>query len=139
MTEKAVTCFIMAGIFIYLFFAKELSFGLIAAPKAGFLPILAGVTASILVIAIMSRQLFTKRQMDATRINWRKFLLVSIGLIFYIIFLQVVGYIAATFIIMFYLFKVTDTAGWFIPGLLSTVVAVSFFIVFVKLLGITLP
>lgn len=139
MTEKAVTCFFLAGIFIYLFLAKELSFGLIAAPKAGFLPILAGVTASILIIAVMIRHFFAKRQMDSSGINWRKFLLVSVGLIFYIIFLQVVGYIAATFIIMFYLFKVTDTAGWFKPGLLSTVVAVSFFIVFVKILGITLP
>lgn len=139
MTEKAVTWFFMVGIFIYLFFAKELSFGLIAAPKAGFLPILAGVTASILIIVVMIRQLFAKRPMDSSGVNWRKFLLVSIGLIFYIIFLQVVGYIAATFIIIFYLFKVTDTAGWFMPGLLSTVVAVSFFIVFVKILGITLP
>lgn len=139
MIEKAVACFFMAGSFIYLFFAKELSFGVIAAPKAGFLPILTGLTASVLIIAIMIRQLFAKQQMNFSEVNWRKFLLVSIGLIFYIIFLQVVGYIAATFIIMFYLLKVTDTVGWFKPGLLSTTVAVSFFIVFVKILGITLP
>jgi len=139
MIEKAVACFFMAGSFIYLFFAKELSFGMIAAPKAGFLPILAGLTASVLIIAVMIRQLFDKQQMNFSEVNWRKFLLVSIGLIFYIIFLQVVGYIAATFIIMFYLLKVTDTVGWLKPGLLSTTVAVSFFIVFVKILGITLP
>ncbi|GBG55667.1 hypothetical protein SPFL3102_03108 [Sporomusaceae bacterium FL31] len=139
MIEKAVACFFIAGSFIYLFFAKELSFGMIAAPKAGFLPILTGVTASVLIIAIMIRQLFGKQQMNFSEVNWRKFLLVSIGLIFYIIFLQVVGYIAATFIIMFYLLKVTDTVGWLKPGLLSTTVAVSFFIVFVKILGITLP
>lgn len=139
MIEKAVTCFFMVFSFLYLYFAQKLSFGVIVAPKAGFLPILTGIAASILAPSILLFQKLGTLAAGVIVINWRKFFFIIFGLIFYIIFLQMVGYIAATFMFLFYLFKVTDTVGWLSPGVLSTTVAISFFVVFVKLLGVTLP
>lgn len=139
MLERIATCFFLGVSLFYLFFAQELSFGMIAAPKAGFLPILAGTAACVLTVAIWVSRKSKELTAGITGIYWRKLFFIILGLIFYIIFLQMVGYIAATVMFLFYLFKVTDTVGWLAPGVLSTTVAISFFIVFVKLLGVILP
>ncbi|BBB91215.1 MAG TPA: tripartite tricarboxylate transporter TctB family protein [Methylomusa anaerophila] len=138
MTEKALSIFFLLFSCTYLFLARELAFGTAAAPKTGFLPTLAGITAVILGMVITIRQLLQK-QLAAIVINWRKLSFVIIGLLCYLILLKITGYIAATLFFMFYLFKVADTPGWILPGALAAVIAVGFYYVFTGLLDIQLP
>lgn len=139
MIEKILAGFFVVISLCYLFFANQLSFGTVDAPKAGFLPILSGGLASILAFIALIGHFRQEKEEEPEQVNWRKLALVVTGLIFYIVLLYVAGYVAATFLILFYLFKVTDTVGWRFTGLLSATVTASFFAVFVKLLGIILP
>jgi len=139
MIEKILAGFFVAVSIIYLFFANEYSFGTVDAPKAGFLPNLAGGAAVILAFIVLIRQCRSKTREVLEQVNWRKLAMMVTGLVFYIVLFQVAGYIAATFIVVFYLFKVTDTVGWVFTGLLSVTVTASFYTVFVKVLGILLP
>lgn len=138
-TEKVMSCLFLLFSLVYIFFARELSFGTVAAPKAGFLPMLAGITAAILSIVIISRQLLEKRAQKESPFSSRKLFFVLVGLVLYVILLGVIGYVFATLIITLYLLKVTDTAGWFCPCSVSLGLALGFYYVFEKFLGTNLP
>lgn len=136
MMEKVVSRLLLLFSLVYFVLARQLSFGAFAAPKAGFLPVLAGSTALVLaaILAAGPRQpappVFT---------SWRKLLLVIIGLLAYVALFSLTDYMIATFMVMLYLLKVTDTAGWLYPCLIAAVVAGGFHWLFGSLLDINLP
>ncbi len=139
MTEKAISIFFLLFSSIYIFFAGKLSFGAFAAPKAGFLPILSGIAALILSLVVTISEMLQEKIEETDAINWRKFVFVVIGLIMYLILLEITGYKIATFIIMFYLLKVSNTSGWIYPCTISAGSAIGFYLVFERCLGTNLP
>jgi len=139
MAEKIVSGFFLIFSLTYLFFAQDLSFGTLGAPKAGFLATLAGFIATALSLATVVKPEPQQKKDMVDGINLTKVLFVAIGLLCYVAILDVVGYLAATFIIMIYLLKVTDTVGWIIPICLSMAISLGFYVVFKNYLGIYLP
>lgn len=119
----------------YFYAATGLSFGSSWAPKAGFLPILAGSTG-VFLAAIILRTIARTEQEGP--VNWRKFVFWLIGLVFYTALWYFLGYLAATFCMMLYFLKVTDTPGWSRPLLLSSATALIFYLLFSRFLGIKL-
>lgn len=143
MVEKLIALFFLEVSVIYIQSAHNLSFGSFAAPKAVFLPAIAGSMALILAL-ILSISSFIAQDSRAIRlaknkINWQRLIFVIIGLLVYIILLKLIGYMAATFISLLYLLKVADTAGWVYPCCFSAGIAVSFYFLFAELLGSNLP
>ncbi len=138
MAEKLISVFFLVASIVYTYYAHHLSFGTFAAPKAGFLPVISGQIAIILALILVIKPWAQANMRQAVNINWRKLVFVIAGLLFYIVLFKLVGYLAATFVIMFYLLKMTETTGWLIPGLLSAGVAASFYFIFEKLLGCNL-
>lgn len=136
MMEKAVSWLFLLFSVIYFIMARQLSFGAIAAPKAGFLPVLAGSTAIVLAAALTIGR---GRHTPPSFTNWRKLTFILIGLLSYVALLSLTGYAIATFTVMLYLLKVTDTAGWLYPSLIAGVVSVGFYCLFESLLGVNLP
>jgi putative tricarboxylic transport membrane protein len=135
---------VMAVLFLilslsYLFFARELSFGTLGAPKAGFLATLAGMMATGLSLIIVFKEMLQRKEDKADGSNVRKVIFVTIGLLYYLVILGVVGYLAATFMIMLYLLKVTDTVGWSVPLCLSAGISLGCYLLFKQYLGIFLP
>ena len=139
MAEKLLSVFFLVISFGYVYYAGNLSFGNFMAPKAGFLPLIAGSIAICLALTIVIKSWPVKDTGNTGNVNWRKLIFIIIGLAAYIILITVVGYLTATFIILFYLLKITETPGWLAPGLYSAGIALSFYFVLEKLLGSKLP
>jgi len=139
MTEKIITLFLLLGSIAYLFFAQQLTFGIPMSPKSGFLPILAGFTAVAIALLLVVNQWHTKKALILKSVDWTKFIFVIIGLLFYITLFNIIGYFAATFILLFYLFKVADTTGWVVPFMGAASSSTVFFLIFKYYLAVTLP
>ena len=139
MAEKLLSVFFLIISSIYTYYAANLSFGNFTEPKAGFLPMLAGSIAILLSSALVIRSLAGQCPVKTSAISWRKLAFIVIGLTTYIILLTLVGYLAATSIIMLFLLKMTDTQNWLVPGLLSAGIATSFYFIFERFLGSKLP
>lgn len=140
MAEKVLSLLLLLSSFAYILLARELSFGTMYSPKSGFLPTLTGILAAILSVSIVIGQLLKKQSDTETDVvNWRKFVFVLIGLVFYVVLLGSMGYILATFIITFYLLKVTDTPGWISPCFISVGNALGVYFVFKTFLQANLP
>ena len=139
MAERIINIAIMVGSIGYLLEARQLTFGSLASPKSGFLPMLAGTVALILSLAIFISQLQSAKRATQETVDWTKFIFVIIGLLFYITILTNIGYFAATLILLFYLFKVADTAGWLTPLLVATASSTAFYLLFARYLAIPLP
>lgn len=139
MAERFVTLLILFCSILYLVEAQQLTFGSLAAPKSGFIPTLAGILALMLSLWLLARQLWSAREAIPDKIDWTRFIFIVIGFLFYITFLQSIGYFTATAILLFYLFKVNDTPGWLFPLLLAAGCSFGFYLLFVSYLAIPLP
>jgi putative tricarboxylic transport membrane protein len=139
MSERFVAAFFLLMSALYVYFARELSFGSTSVPKAGFLPMISGTIAVILAVAVVIRSMMADSAGEDSFFSWRRLIFLIIGLVVYVILLNLSGYLATTFITMFYLLKVTETEGWLTPCLLSVGIASGFYFVFVNLLGCNLP
>jgi putative tricarboxylic transport membrane protein len=139
MAEKIITLFFLLGSIVYLSVAQQFTFGTLGSPKSGFLPSLSGTIALLLSLTLLYKQLRSSKSSVQDKVNWIKFIFIIIGLLFYISFLNSIGYFAATFIFLFYLFKVADTAGWLMPLLVSFSSAAIFYLIFANYLSVTLP
>jgi putative tricarboxylic transport membrane protein len=139
MAEKIMTLFFLLGSIFYLFFAQQFTFGTLESPKSGFLPTLSGITALLLSLILLYKQFRSNKSPMQDKVNWTKFIFIIIGLLFYISVLNIIGYFAATFIFLFYLFKVADTSGWLMPLLVSLSSSAIFYIIFANYLSVTLP
>ncbi|MCE5286940.1 MAG: tripartite tricarboxylate transporter TctB family protein [Pelosinus sp.] len=138
MAERVLSYIFLLGSLCYAVYAYGLSFGVMSSPKAGFLPTIAGTAAVIIAILIISSGQWTVN-IKKERVYWRKSILVTAGLIFYLVGLAVVGYIPATFLVMLYLLKLMEVQDWLIPAIISAAVALFCYGVFNGLLSISLP
>ena len=139
MTEKVLSLLILVGSTLYLYEARQLTFGSLGSPKSGFVPVLAGAVALLLSLALLLKQLGSAKKPEFDSIDWTKFIFVIIGLLFYITILTSIGYFAATLILLLYLFKIADTAGWLVPLFLATGSSIAFYLLFTRYLAIPLP
>lgn len=139
MTEKIITLSLLSGSTAYLSFAHQLTFGTLSLPKSGFLPTLAGITAAIIALILLFHQFGAKKSQNYAKVDWTKFLFIIIGLLFYVLIFNIVGYFTATFIFLFYLFKIADTTGWIMPFLMAIASSTLFHLLFKYYLKVTLP
>ncbi|HWR42229.1 tripartite tricarboxylate transporter TctB family protein [Sporomusa sp.] len=139
MAERIITMSFLLGSIIYLFGAQQLTFGTVESPKSGFLPHLAGLVGIALSLVLLIIQLRTKKTIVKDTVDWTKFLFVIIGLLVYITILNTIGYLAAAFIFLLYLFKVADTGGWIFPVAMAACSSAVFYLVFGHYLAVTLP
>ena len=136
MLEKSITWFFLLVSMGYLFLAHNLKFGTVTAPKSGFLPVLAGSAAVLLSFLLVVRRTRTVESSEPPKTSWRRLMLVLLGLFLYIMLLNVVPYFLASFIILIYFFKITDTAGWFLPIAVAAGASFICYLVFIIRLGI---
>lgn len=139
MTEKIITLFFLLGSGFYLYTAKHLAFGTLHSPRSGFMPTLVAITAIVVSLLLLFKQLRTKESTAAKNVDWTKFIFILIGLFFYITVFNLVGYLTATFIFLFYLFKIADTTGWFTPFIMAASSSMVFYLLFEYYLAVPLP
>ena len=127
----------------YAYFATDLNFGILAKPKAGFLPNIVGTLA----VVLCSINLFVSLKKKTESVNEDgidsftvlNILLLLAGTAIYIFALDKTGYVIATALYLFYLLKLTRTSGYVKPAIVSLSVVSAFYLCFEVLLGIALP
>ena len=124
---------------MYLYLTQDLTFGTLGSPKSGFLPLLAALLAIIVTLVLIFKQRQQQKITDQPHVDWTKFIFIIIGLVFYISLFNIIGYFVATFIFLFYFFKIADTTGWLLPALLAATSATIFILIFKYYLTIPLP
>ncbi|WP_312338678.1 tripartite tricarboxylate transporter TctB family protein [Anaerospora hongkongensis] len=139
MIEKIITLLFLLGSSAYLYAAQQLAFGTLSSPKSGFLPHLAGSAAVLLSALLLVRQARSNKAIPCEKADWTKFIFIIIGFIFYIVVLSSIGYLLSTFILLFYLLKVTDTSGWIQPLLIAVISSAACYLVFGRYLAVPLP
>jgi hypothetical protein len=141
MIELAVSGFFLAISLVYLFLIKDMTFGSLTSPKTGFMPIIAGVGALVLSAINLYKVARTKRIGDTLPLDRAGILKLAIfvaALIGYLASLKYIGFFPATFIVLFFLIKLS-TSKWRMPLVVSLSVTTAFYLVFSLLLGIQFP
>ena len=143
--RELIGCFVWLGVSIYICCASlELGFGAVATPGAGFFPFCGGVLIGVftllhLFITVMKRE--TAREDNPSEAGeWKKTTLVIISLFLYPLFMNKLGYIVTTFLLMAFLFLILGEARRFwLKGAGALFVTLFTFFVFHGLLNVRLP
>ena len=142
MIDLAVSGFFLVLSLVYLFMVKDMSFGSLTGPKSGFMPIIAGVGALVLSAINFYKVARTKRiaanHPALDRAGFIKLAIFVAALIVYLGSLKYIGFFPATFIVLFFLIKLS-TSKWWMPLIVSLSVTAAFYLVFAVLLGIQFP
>lgn len=96
----------------------QLGFGSFSQPQAGFMPFLTGMVLGFLALGDLISGLIDRWKTEKddaeiwANIHWGKLLLTMGTLFLYTAFFTTVGFLAATILLLFYLFRVMEPKPW---------------------------
>lgn len=113
--QRSSLIWLIIGLAILLYSMKY-GLGRMSSPGPGFVPFLSGLVIAGLALIVFFQQL-GKEVRDRLGDLWRKkdwpvTLKVMVALILYAIFLQTLGFLLVTFLIILYLFRAIEPLGW---------------------------
>jgi putative tricarboxylic transport membrane protein len=129
--------FVMGGV--------KMGLGPLNTPGAGFFPAVIGGIFSALSIALLITTFIgkiragEKQRFWKEKNSWVKISLALLSLIFYMLFLESLGYIITTVIFVFFLLKFVGKKGWRISIVMAVLVSLSSYALFKMALGVSLP
>jgi len=127
---------------ITIFLSSKLPFGGFASPGAGFLPLLVGTLMFLLSVSLLIQQLF--KEEEERKALWAKggtarVLLILASLVFYGLFLEKLGFILMTFLLMGFLLLAIGRVRKSVVVLLSLLSSLGCYGVFQLWLNVQLP
>jgi putative tricarboxylic transport membrane protein len=135
----------LMGFSVLIFFlCVQLGIGKPQSPGPGFMPLLAAVllfTLSLLTIVIENRG-HAEDKAEKTALGLEEIIKPSslvISLLGYAFLLNILGYVIATFLLLFVLFSITELHKWRKNLVIAAVIAILSFVVFDKWLRVQLP
>lgn len=123
----------------------KMGLGPLNAPGAGFFPTVIGGIFSALSLALWITTILGKNQaMEKQRFwkeknSWVKVSLALLSLIFYMILLEFLGYIATSVIFIFFLLKFVGKKSWLISIVMAVLVSLGSYALFKMAMGVSLP
>jgi len=130
------------GIFIgvaVMIGATRLRLGTPMEPQPGFFPFVAGGVLVVLCVILLLQAFFGRSQgVEAFGELWRPAILIA-GLFVYSVVLDPLGYLIATIILAGVVLRVLDTKTWWKLALISLVLSIGTYILFDRLLDVSLP
>lgn len=137
---------------IWIFFAFlvclggwNLGFGTFQQPYSGFLPFLAGIFLGLLalmdlIFGLMHRWKTEKGDNEIwAAINWKKFILVIVGLFIYVALFNTLGFVIETFLLLLFFFRLVEPKSLWTVLFASAVTTGLFYLIFQIGLGCQLP
>ena len=121
----------------------RLKLGSLENPGAGLMPFILGISlflssSPILIRSIMSKNKELHKSIWSG-IEFRKLILVPVSLIGYAIILEKVGFGVAAFLLLFVLFKIIGSRRWLFALIMSALVVLLSYLLFVALLKVEMP
>lgn len=98
--------------------ARKLEMGRIVKPGPGFFPFWLGAALIIVSLALVYHFLWKKTDLSHSSqelwkgLRWEKVLFSGVALLLYAFFLESLGYILTTFLLMFFLFRAIEAQKW---------------------------
>ena len=121
----------------------RLKLGTLGNPGAGLMPFVLGISLFLSSIPILIRSLMTKDKESYENIwsgiEFKKLILVPVSLIGYAMILEKVGFLVATFLLLFILFKIIGSRRWSFALAVSVLVVLLSYLLFVTLLKVEMP
>ncbi len=122
----------------------KMGLGPLNAPGPGFFPVVIGGVFSLLsgalfVTASRRRGVPEEKSFWRLRGSWVKVLLCLLALVFYMAFLDYLGYLLTTTIFLFFLLKFVGKKGWAASFFIAVAVSLGSYVIFKKGLGVSLP
>ena len=125
----------------------QLGLGQVNKPGPGFIFFLAALLLIILSIVDLIWNFSWKRITDKEKkemsvwsgVQWQKILLVFGLLLAYAIFLQILGFLVCTFLLMVFLFKAVEPTGWIFILTTSSIIVSLSYLFFQFWLNVPLP
>jgi putative tricarboxylic transport membrane protein len=123
----------------------KMGIGPLNAPGPGFFPTVIGGIFSLLSLALFITASSKKNPIPGQgsfwkeKKSWRKVSLAFFSLVFYLIFLNYLGYILTTFLFLLSLLKFVGKRGWVSSILTAIVVSFGSYAIFKIGLGVSLP
>jgi hypothetical protein len=121
---------------IVCFGGLKLGFGSFHQPQAGFMPFLSGLVLGLLALVdLISGVLNHWKGEKADReiwanIHWGKLLLTLVILFIYTVFFNTLGFIIATVLLLFFLYRVMEPRPWWVVVVASIITTGLFYVGF---------
>jgi putative tricarboxylic transport membrane protein len=121
--------------------AARLGVGSITDPGAGFIFFWSGLVLVILALPVLADSLCTSEDSmrEMLEMNWAKIALVLFALLLYAFFLEKVGFVFTTLVIMTFLLSYIGGTGWFRAFAVAGAAALTSYAMFELWLKIRLP
>jgi len=116
----------------------KLGFGSFHQPQAGFMPFLSGLLLGLLALVDLINGLLTQWRGEKedkeiwSEISWGKIIMTLAVLFIYTAFFSVLGFIIATILLLFFLFRLMEPKPWWVV-LTASLVTTGFFYVGFKM------
>lgn len=121
--------------------ARKLRFGSIARPGPGFFPAVLAAAFSVvcLVLVVITFRSRDGQAPSLQRLGWPKIAAAMAALFAYALVLERIGFVAATFALLLFFFKVLEGQRWPVAVASSLVTAFVTYVVFKMWLNVQLP
>jgi len=140
---SGVLCFFIGLAFVVG--GVRMGLGPLQAPGAGFFPTVIGGILSALSLALLTATALGKKRAIKTQRFWKetnswvKVSLVVLSLIFYMAFLEILGFIATTIVFILFLLRFVGKKSWWISLTMAVLVSLGSYALFKMALGVYLP
>jgi hypothetical protein len=121
--------------------ARKLRIGAIARPGPGFFPVVLAAALSLVCVALLVNAVRARNGETApgARLGWPKIAATMAALFVYAFALEHVGFVAATFALLLFFFKVLERRRWPVALASSLATALVTYLVFKVWLNVQLP
>jgi putative tricarboxylic transport membrane protein len=121
--------------------ASRLGIGSVAEPGAGFIFFWSGLVLMILSLIVLADSVRSSEDTvrRISKMNWPKITLVLFSLLLYAFFLEILGFVLTTFVLMSFLLGCIEGTGWFRSLGVASAAALTSYAMFELWLKIRLP
>jgi putative tricarboxylic transport membrane protein len=121
--------------------ASRLGIGSVAEPGAGFIFFWSGLVLMILSLIVLADSVRSSEDTvrRISKMNWPKITLVLFSLLLYAFFLEMLGFVLTTFVLMSFLLGCIEGTGWFRSLGVASAAALTSYAMFELWLKIRLP
>lgn len=135
------TVWFCAGLFITLY-APQFDLGTASAPGSGFMPFLAGILMCVFSAVTFCQAYFSRDHKSEKlweNIQLQKIIFVGVGLLIYAFFLDIVGFLICTFLLILFLIHFVGSERWFKSIVGAILTSIFCYLLFDKWLQANLP